>query len=296
MSNIQYSISNIQVGEEEHQIFAQRRGGAEELGLGNGLGRMPGGEMNGIEIEGRARLPRDASGQPPKGERSMKSKKNIARTKTAKSGEADAKTGEVVRIAPGITMEVISEGATSPLSIVEGLLQSLKSLDNAIEESENEDASETARRGSTKKYKPKSFALDPKSYPFTKLIDRADRYLELGPEEYRKQDKYGMPPEEWTEEQLASVRCGMEQISRCCGLSRLEPVCDIGVDGFNRTLETLHFELQRKVIARKTQDAILYEMRMASKDNGKKIALYNSVAPAISTRRPRKKRAGGAKV
>ncbi len=67
----------------------------------------------------------------------------------------------------------------------------------------------------------------------------------------------------------------------------------IGVDGFNRTLETLHFELQRKVIARKTQDAILHEMRMVSKDNGKKIVIYNCVPPASSTRRPRERKGAG---
>jgi hypothetical protein len=46
MSNIQYSISNIQVGEAEQPIFAQRRRDAEEFSMGGGVGRMLGGETN----------------------------------------------------------------------------------------------------------------------------------------------------------------------------------------------------------------------------------------------------------
>ena len=114
---------------------------------------------------------------------------------------------------------------------------------------------------------------------FIYLLSKADLYLRIGPECYRNGDALGMPDEECSPEELAAIQLGMEQICQLRGYTPENPFRDLDIDGFYPLMRTLHFNLEKQVLAEFREEAgeILDEMHMVHAMTKESIVLYNLV-------------------
>ena len=121
---------------------------------------------------------------------------------------------------------------------------------------------------------------------FIYMLSKADLYLRIGPERYRKGDALGMPEEDCSPEELAAIQRGMEQICQLQGYTPDNPFRDLDIDGFYALMRTLHFKLNMQVLReyREESGEILDEMQMVHVMDGDEIVLYNLV-PTPNARR-----------
>ena len=112
---------------------------------------------------------------------------------------------------------------------------------------------------------------------FVYLLSKAGKYLKAGPAAYRAADMFKMPPADASEELLAIIQSGMEQICSYRGYSRDNPFTGLGIKGFYALLSTLHFEVEQQSATRVDAATILDTMHMRHRMTGEEIVLYNLV-------------------
>ncbi len=103
--------------------------------------------------------------------------------------------------------------------------------------------------------KPRNRFFDftvPKGAPphWVYILSKASKYLKLGPDTYRKGDALEMPPEEWDVDTLQKVESCFQQFLDGKGHHKDYPVENVGVGGFYRALETLHFDVREQAALR----------------------------------------------
>jgi hypothetical protein len=91
-------------------------------------------------------------------------------------------------------------------------------------------------------------ALD-NQFPY--LFTKAEVFLKVGPEVYRKEDFFGQPKTTDSEE-LEMIKNGCFQLCHGKGLSAENPFTDLDVSGFNYLMRLFHFESE----SRKTRHGI----------------------------------------
>ena len=91
-------------------------------------------------------------------------------------------------------------------------------------------------------------ALD-NQFPY--LFTKAELFLKVGPEVYRKEDFFGQPKTTDSEE-LEMIKNGCIQLCHGKGLSAENPFTDLDVSGFNILMRLFHFESE----SRKTRHGI----------------------------------------
>lgn len=116
---------------------------------------------------------------------------------------------------------------------------------------------------------------------FVYLLSKAKVYLEKGPDRYRADDFFAMPPKDWPEELLSVVQNGMEQICNFRGYSLNDPFTGLGIGGFYALLATLHFEREIQFLREMSDATIMDEMHMTHRVIGNRIVLYNVVSKPI---------------
>jgi hypothetical protein len=84
---------------------------------------------------------------------------------------------------------------------------------------------------------------------FPYLFSKAYAYLKIGPEKYRKNDYFNMPPSDLDQDELDAVESGCKQILQGIGFDVEKPFTGLQIRGFNLLLDLMHFE----PIARKSQ-------------------------------------------
>lgn len=112
-------------------------------------------------------------------------------------------------------------------------------------------------------------------YFFTK----ANLYLKKGPEKYRIDDYFNQPPTESTNNELALLKLGCEQVLEGKGLFKNNPFVNLDVAGFNSLMRLFHFETE----SRKTKHKIEIEEKKGALDcitfihlvDNRKTTLYN---------------------
>ena len=112
---------------------------------------------------------------------------------------------------------------------------------------------------------------------FTYIRGKAELYLKVGADNYRKRDACNMPLSAWDAEALERIRLGFEQIIDYKGYTPDEPLRGLGISGFYDMIQTLHFELISQS-ATKFEGDFLDKMllqHIVSKDMD--ITLYNLV-------------------
>ena len=98
----------------------------------------------------------------------------------------------------------------------------------------------------------------------------------VGVERYRAEDFFGMPPEDFDEEQLEGLRSGCAQVVAGKGMAPETPLEGISVPGCYALIHTLHFE----VVGRQTRyvgEGCLDEMRCRHQVSGHEGSLFNRV-------------------
>lgn len=111
---------------------------------------------------------------------------------------------------------------------------------------------------------------------FTYIRSKAQTYLKTGPDKYRKIDYFKMPLTDWNSKTLDLIQLGFEQIVECRGYEPEAPVEDVGIEGFYRMMETLHFVPSSQEAAFH-KDFILDEIVFEHRITDQKIKLYNRV-------------------
>ena len=117
---------------------------------------------------------------------------------------------------------------------------------------------------------------------FVYLQVKACRYVEVGPEIYRRHDFFGRPDADMDEEDLAVLMHGMKQLADGVGEEPDRPFTGIGIRGFNDLRHTLHLEFDGQAIVGETGTEFLDLMRCRHVVTDEVIELYNLVPkPAL---------------
>jgi hypothetical protein len=118
---------------------------------------------------------------------------------------------------------------------------------------------------------------------FPYLFAKAQLYLEIGPDLYRKNDFFQQPPIDIDPTDLKAIKTGCEQILEGKGFELDSPFQDIGVSGFYRLMELFHFEF----VSRKTKHGYMLHGFKGALDritfshalNNHQITLHNFCKP-----------------
>lgn len=77
------------------------------------------------------------------------------------------------------------------------------------------------------------------------IYSKAELYLRIGPDRYRKGDALGFPPLEWEEQEGEKIydllESGCRQVLDFNGLTPEKAFKGLGIMGFNRLIWLLHF-------------------------------------------------------
>ena len=97
---------------------------------------------------------------------------------------------------------------------------------------------------------------------FPYIFTKAELYLEIGPDNYRKEDFFQQPPLNLDTVDMESIRYGCEQITEGRGFNYSTPLQGLGVSGFYRLMELFHFQFE----SRKTKYSFKYEEEKGALD------------------------------
>ena len=119
------------------------------------------------------------------------------------------------------------------------------------------------------------------------LITKAERFLKLGPDIYRKGDALNQPPENIDENTLAAFVKGCEQICAGIGFTKGTPIEGLNIPQGYDLARLFHFEVSRQEIAEKefgkwTTDKVLWKHFITDKE----ITIYIRVIQGEARRLP----------
>ena len=97
---------------------------------------------------------------------------------------------------------------------------------------------------------------------FPYIFTKAELYLKIGPDNYRKEDFFQQPPLKLDTTDMESIRYGCEQIVEGRGFNFSTPLQGLGVSGFYRLMELFHFQFE----SRKTKYSFIYEEEKGALD------------------------------
>jgi hypothetical protein len=97
---------------------------------------------------------------------------------------------------------------------------------------------------------------------FPYIFTKAELYLKIGPDKYRKEDFFQQPPLNLDTVDMESIRYGCEQIIEGRGFNYTTPLQGLGVSGFYRLMELFHFQFE----SRKTKYSFKYEEEKGALD------------------------------
>jgi hypothetical protein len=78
---------------------------------------------------------------------------------------------------------------------------------------------------------------------FPYIFSKAELYLKIGPEKYRKADYFKLPDESLAQDELAIIESGCKQILEGKGLTKDNPFSGLDIQGFRQLFEVFHFEV-----------------------------------------------------
>ena len=112
---------------------------------------------------------------------------------------------------------------------------------------------------------------------FSYIFTKADLYLRIGPEKYRRQDFFGMPDIEWDKDELEIIEDGCRQILEGLGFTPEKPFTGLGVTGFRQLFELFHFEHSGRETTSPGSGKFLDKMKMRHLMDGGEVTYYNLV-------------------
>ena len=97
---------------------------------------------------------------------------------------------------------------------------------------------------------------------FPYIFTKAELYLKIGPDKYRKEDFFQQPLLNLGTVDMESIRYGCEQIIEGRGFNYTTPLQGLGVSGFYSLMELFHFKFE----SRKTKYSFKYEEEKGALD------------------------------
>lgn len=123
-------------------------------------------------------------------------------------------------------------------------------------------------------------AVEPPKY-YLYIRAKAEKYLAIGPDAYRGDDFFHMPPASWEADLLAKVDAGFRQILSWRGITHEKPLVDLGIDGFYAMMAVVHFQVVwQSAMPLSDRSGFLDCMHMRHRVHAAEITLYNLVSGA----------------
>jgi len=109
------------------------------------------------------------------------------------------------------------------------------------------------------------------------ILAKANRYLRLGPDTYRKADYFGMPDAECDEETLREIESCFRQFLNYKGYLEANPIENVSISGFYAAMRTLHFEEEQRASFHSDLGVVLDSMLFEHVVDKRSIRLFNKV-------------------
>jgi hypothetical protein len=119
----------------------------------------------------------------------------------------------------------------------------------------------------------------PKHLPpgYIRMHRKAGRYLDFGPEIYRRADALHKPEPSHDEDVLARLKLGMQQILQFAGTRPEEPFEHLGIHGFYALMDTLHYGMHKQELIQADSHFFLDRILFTHLVTDEPITLYNRV-------------------
>lgn len=117
---------------------------------------------------------------------------------------------------------------------------------------------------------------------FYYIYAKAEMYLKMGPDAYRKGDFFQMPDIDLPQDLLDLIEIGCKQILEGKGLTKDNPFTGLGISGFYRLFELFHFDrLSRNsyYLEKEENGGIIDEITFQHVMNKNEGTYYNLVTP-----------------
>ncbi len=108
------------------------------------------------------------------------------------------------------------------------------------------------------------------------MLTKAERLLEVGAVAYRREDFFGMPPEDWGEARTERLLDGCRQLLAGLGADQEAPLEGLGVEGAHDLAGTFHF-LVRRVRTDVGEGFFCDEMRLLHRVTGFDAVVFNRI-------------------
>ena len=108
------------------------------------------------------------------------------------------------------------------------------------------------------------------------MVAKANIYLKLGADLYRKKDAFGQPDSASDQRLLDTITLGMQQLVAGRGFLPELPLEDVGIEGFYKLMATLHFFVIGQKASREGI-GFLDHMEVAHMVDGRNAVLFNRV-------------------
>jgi hypothetical protein len=112
---------------------------------------------------------------------------------------------------------------------------------------------------------------------FPYILTKADLYLKIGPEKYRRQDFFGMPDMEWDNDELKVIADGCRQILEGKGFTPEKPFVGLDIRGFTQLFSLFHFEKIGRETSNPGEGKFLDKIKMRHVVDGGEVTYYNLV-------------------
>lgn len=112
---------------------------------------------------------------------------------------------------------------------------------------------------------------------FPYIFTKADLYLRIGPEKYRRQDFFGMLDIRWENDELEVISDGCRQILEGTGFTPEKPFIGLDVMGFSQLFSLFHFEEIGRETSKPVAGKFLDKIKMSHVVEGGEVTYYNLV-------------------
>lgn len=114
---------------------------------------------------------------------------------------------------------------------------------------------------------------------FPYIYSKANQFLQMGADTYRKGDFFKQPPEEMSQEDLDILQLACRQIAEGKGFDKNKPLTGLGVSGFYDVMQLFHFQSKSRETfyqfrlgeEKGALDCITFQHRV----DGREATLYN---------------------
>ena len=103
---------------------------------------------------------------------------------------------------------------------------------------------------------------------------KAERYLELGPEQYRRGDAFDLPPLDWETAILTEVEALCRQVSEGLGFSKETPLSTALIPASYALIELFHFAVEARRSSHHSPEKILDEFTCRHVITGQTVQLF----------------------